>query len=113
MKTMNLARLGMLLSLPAVSALTACGKEDNLHQPSLIEFPHSFPEAPRPLDTQRAPAWTAGHPIAVTADHIFVADRDNRELVRLDRSRFGTRETTPAEDVHECAVRPVPRHGEL
>jgi len=84
----NLARLGLALSLPALGALNACGKEDNLHEPALIEFPHSFPEAPRPLeavDTQLAPAWTAGHAIAATADNIFVADRDNRELVRLDR----------------------------
>lgn len=91
----NVARLALLLSLPALSAFTACGKEDNLHPPSLIEFPHSFPEAPRPLDTNRAPAWTAGHPIAVTSEHIFVADRDNRELVRLDRKSL-TRQASVA-----------------
>ncbi len=83
MKT--LARLGLVLAVSSLAALPACGKEENLHDPVLLEFPHAFPEAPRPLLVQRAPAWTTGHPIAATADHLFVTDRDNRELVRLDR----------------------------
>lgn len=82
----HLARLGAMLAIPAFAGLGACGKDDNLHPPSLVEFPHSFPEAPRMLDTQRAPAWTSGHPIAVTAQHVFLVDRDNRELVKLDRA---------------------------
>ena len=85
---MTPARSGRRVPCPAVRALPAGGKEDNRHPPSLIEFPHSFPEAPRPLDTQRAPAWTAGHPIAVTADHIFVADRDNLYLDTFALGRY-------------------------
>lgn len=82
---MKLAALaGLSLALP-LTALPACGKDDNVHAPALIEFPHSFPEAPRALTAQRAPAWTSGHPIGATAAHLFVVDRDNRELVRLDR----------------------------
>lgn len=81
----NLARLGLVLAVPALALFNACGKEDNLHSPALIEFPHSFPEAPRVLESQVAPVWTAGHALAVTEAHIFVTDRDNRELVRLDR----------------------------
>ena len=82
---MKLAALVGLTLAPALCALPGCGKDDNVHEPALIEFPHSFPEAPRPLGAERAPAWTAGHPIGATADHLFVVDRDNRELVRLDR----------------------------
>jgi len=91
----NLARLGLLLSLPALSAITACGKEENLHPPVLVEFPHSFPEAPRPLFVQNTTAAMTGHAIAATVDHLFVADRDNRELVRLDRKTL-TRQASVA-----------------
>ncbi len=80
-----LARLGLLASIPACAALSACGKDDNVHAPVLLEFPHSFPEQPQPLSANRAAPWTAGHALAVTEAHVFVADRDNREVVRLNR----------------------------
>jgi len=92
---MKLAALaGLTLALP-LAAVPACGKDDNVHDPALIEFPHSFPEAPRALVGERAPAWTSGHPIGATAVHLFVVDRDNRELVRLDRKTL-VRETSVA-----------------
>lgn len=90
-----LARLGLLASIPACAALSACGKEDNVHEPVLLEFPHSFPEQPQPLSQNLAKAWTAGHALAVTDKHVFVADRDNREVVRLDRKTL-TREAAVA-----------------
>ena len=86
-----LARLGLLASIPACAALSACGKEDNVHQPVLLEFPHSFPEQPQALSQNIAKPWTAGHALAVTDAYVFVADRDNREVVRLDRKTL-TRE---------------------
>lgn len=87
---LSLAKKSLSLAVPAAfvlpgAMLGACGKDPNVHEPVLVEFPHSFPEAPRELSRSQAPAWTTGHPLAATEQHLFLVDRDNRELVRLDR----------------------------
>ena len=97
-----------LLAVPLMSAAlsTGCGKEDNLHDVVVLDFPHSFPEAPRPLDAARATTERTGHPLVATDKHLFVLDRDNRELVRLDRKALDTAKSraTPGPE-REASVR--------
>ena len=81
----SLTKKSLGLAVPAALALPgallgACGKDPNVHEPVLVEFPHSFPEAPRQLSRSQAPAWTTGHPLAATEQHLFLVDRDNRLL---------------------------------
>ncbi len=73
----------------------ACGKEENLHPPSVLEFPNSMPEAPRPLASSGLPAWTSGHGLAATDAFLFVVDRDNGALVRMDRATLAIDKTLP------------------
>lgn len=82
-----------LLAVPLLATAipsAGCGKEDNLHEVVVLDFPHSFPEAPRPLDATRTTTERTGHPLVATDKHLFVLDRDNRELVRLDRNALDT-----------------------
>lgn len=85
-----LSALG-LLSL----GFAACGKEENLHPPSVLEFPNSMPEAPRPLSATDLPAWTSGHGLAATDAFVFVVDRDNGTLVRMNRATLEIDKTLP------------------
>ncbi|MFO0748686.1 MAG: beta-propeller fold lactonase family protein, partial [Myxococcota bacterium] len=92
---MRALRLPILaLAVPALVA-GACGKDDNAHPPSVVEFPHAFPEAPRELTSRNAPAWTSGHGIAATDKWLYVTDRDNKALVRMDRETLAVEKTLP------------------
>jgi DNA-binding beta-propeller fold protein YncE len=101
MRLTPLARLPLPLrsGLVALAALplVACGKDDNVNGPSLLEFRHTMPEAPRALETSDAPgvlASPSGHPILATDHHLYLADRDNRQVVRLDRATLGREVST-------------------
>ncbi len=87
----------LLAAAACMPILTAArGKDENLNRPSLLEFRHSMPESPRQLET-RIPtaASTSGHPIAATDHHLFLVDRDNRTLVRLDRATLTPEASLP------------------
>ena len=104
--TKRLARLVALPVLGSTLAMSGCGKEDNIHDVMVLDFPHSFPEAPRPLDTARATPDRTGHPLVATDSHLFLLDRDNRELVRLDRRALDAAKTKKAPGAErEASVR--------
>ncbi len=104
-------RLALLIApaLIAPVATTGCGKEDNIHDVVLLDFPHSFPEMPRQLSVaaDAMPMNHTGHPLAATDEHIFLLDRDNRELVRLDRHAVdkNTRAQTTPGAARQLAVK--------
>lgn len=103
------SRAAALLAIPLMGsalATSGCGKDDNLHDVVVLDFPHSFPEAPRPLEATRSTPERTGHPLAATDEHVFLLDRDNRELVRLDRHALdsGKSRTTPGPE-RQAAVR--------
>ncbi|MCC6621157.1 MAG: beta-propeller fold lactonase family protein [Deltaproteobacteria bacterium] len=92
---MRLTYLPLALAAPALAVMVggACGKDDNDHPPSVVEFPHAFPEAPRALSTNLAPAWTSGRGIAASAEWLYVTDRDNKALVRMHRQTLEVERT--------------------
>jgi len=94
---MRLTKLPLALAAPALAVMVggACGKADNDHPPSVVEFPHAFPEAPRALTTRQAPAWTSGHGLAATDQWLYVTDRDNKSLVRMNRKTLEVERTLP------------------
>ncbi|TNF31835.1 MAG: hypothetical protein EP329_11730 [Deltaproteobacteria bacterium] len=81
------ARLARLAALGCVGLLAAaCGKGPNLHPTVTLEFPHTAPAAPRLVTQNIAPAWTSGHGLAVDGARLLVVDRDNGDLVAMDRA---------------------------
>ena len=102
---MRLTKLPLALAAPALAMMVggACGKDDNEHPPSVVEFPHAFPEAPRLLSANRAPAWTSGHGLAA----IDEAARDRLTLLApVLRDRTGQ----PAQVVLAAAAAVVALH---
>lgn len=100
--------LGMPLLALAAPALFAgaCGKDDNVHSPAVVDFPHAFPEAPRQLVEQHAPAFGTGHGLAATDRWLYVTDRDNKALVRMDRATLTVDATLPLSSKPEQIVAP-------
>jgi len=80
------ARAARLAALTCLGLGTlACGKGPNVHPTVVLEFPSSAPTAPRAVTQNQAPAWTSGHGLAVDGARLLIVDRDNGDLVEMDR----------------------------
>ena len=84
--TLSGATLGALACIGLAAGAGGCGKGPNLHPTALLEFANSPPSAPRAVRQNIAPAWTSGHGLAVDGGRLLVVDRDNGDLVAMDRA---------------------------
>ncbi len=63
-----------------------CGKDPNVHEKLLVEFPNSLPSMPIATGAPTLPDFTSGRAIAVHGDVLIALDRDNGDVVTMDRN---------------------------
>ncbi|MCA9515405.1 MAG: c-type cytochrome [Myxococcales bacterium] len=70
-----------------------------------MDFQSSKPERPVALSAAlTAPAWTSGHGLAATDAALFVVDRDNGALVRMERKSLAVKATVAVGERPEQVV---------
>lgn len=73
--------------IAALATMTSagCGKDDNIQSDNLLEFVNVLPEKPVAMNSHKYEPWSSSRALAVRGDDLLVVDKDNGNLVVMNR----------------------------